>query len=364
MSTNSICQGEQALILWPLILNGIEIDFAYTSFKWSNNAKNQAGVTCVIIGMRSKSNAPKYLFEGNVVNKVSTINPYLTISTVLTIFKATTPISEFPTMLQGCASSDDGHYMLSPYERKELMRHYKDIEKIIKPVQGSQEFIRGEERYCIWITDELLDYAKSLPPINKKIRDVYNFRIRSKRANTIKSAETPYKFGEIRYKDSPCIIVPRVSSETRKYIPIGYLNAGTVILDSAFSIYDAPTWLFGVITSLIHMVWVKTVGGRLKTDYRYSAQLCYNTFPFPTISPQKKAEIEAAAENVLVTREFYPDKTLADLYDPDKMPQDLRDAHARLDDIVESCYPGYPFANDEARLECLFKLYEKMTAKK
>ena len=363
VSTNSICQGEQALILWPLILNGIEIDFAYTSFKWSNNAKNQAGVTCVIIGMRSKSNAPKYLFEGNVVNKVSTINPYLTISTVLTIFKATTPISEFPTMLQGCASSDDGHYMLSPYERKELMRHYKDIEKIIKPVQGSQEFIRGEERYCIWITDELLDYAKSLPPINKKISDVYNFRIRSKRANTIKSAETPYKFGEIRYKDSPCIIVPRVSSETRKYIPIGYLNAGTVILDSAFSIYDAPTWLFGVITSLIHMVWVKTIGGKLETRYRYSAQLCYNTFPFPTISPQKKAEIEEAAENVLVTREFYPDKTLADLYDPDKMPQDLRDAHARLDDIVESCYPGYPFANDEARLECLFKLYEKMTKK-
>jgi hypothetical protein len=155
-----------------------------------------------------------------------------------------------------------------------------------------------------------------------------------------------------------------VSSETRKYIPIGYLDAGTVILDSAFSIYDAPTWLFGIITSLIHMVWVKTVGGKLETRYRYSAQLCYNTFPFPRITEEKKKEIESAAENILVTREYHlVDKTLADIYDPDKMPQDLREAHARLDDIVESCYPGYPFASDEARLECLFKLYEKMTSK-
>ena len=364
VSTNSICQGEQVLILWPLILDGIEIDFAYTSFKWSNNAKNKAGVTCVIIGMRSISNSPKLLFDGQVVNQVATINPYLTISTVQTIYKATVPISEFPTMLQGCASSDDGHYMLTPYERKELISQYNDVGKIIKPIQGSQEFIKGEERYCIWITDELLDYAKSLPVINKKINDVYNFRLRSKRVNTIKSAETPYKFGEIRYKDSPCIIVPRVSSETRKYIPIGYLDAGTVILDSAFSIYDAPTWLFGIITSLIHMVWVKTVGGKLETRYRYSAQLCYNTFPFPKISSEKKREIEAAAEEVLITREYYPEKTLAELYDPDKMPQDLREAHAKLDDIVESCYPGYPFASDEARLECLFKLYEKMTSGK
>ena len=141
---------------------------------------------------------------------------------------------------------------------------------------------------------------------------------------------------------------------------MGYLNEKDVVSDSAFALYDAPTWLFGILTSKLHMVWVRAVGGRLKTDYRYSAQHCYNTFPFPKISAEKKAEIEKAAENVLVTREFYPDKTLADLYDPDTMPQDLREAHAKLDDIVESCYPGYPFASDEARLECLFKLYEKM----
>ena len=184
----------------------------------------------------------------------------------------------------------------------------------------------------------------------------------SKRESTFVLSDTPHKFGEIRYKESPCIIVPRVSSENREYIPIGYLDEGTVISDSAFAVYDAPTWLFGILTSKLHMVWVKTVGGRLKTDYRYSAQLCYNTFPFPPISSEKKAAIESAAEDVLITREYYPERTLAELYDPDKMPQDLREAHARLDDIVESCYPGYPFASDEARLECLFKLYEKMTA--
>ena len=186
----------------------------------------------------------------------------------------------------------------------------------------------------------------------------------SKRESTYVLSATPHQFGEIRYKESPCIIVPRVSSENREYIPIGYLESGTVISDSAFAIYDAATWLFGILTSKLHMVWVKTVGGKLETRYRYSAQLCYNTFPFPKISAEKKQEIESAAEDVLITREYYPEKTLAELYDPDKMPQDLREAHAKLDDIVESCYPSYPFASDEARLECLFKLYEKMTAKK
>ena len=142
---------------------------------------------------------------------------------------------------------------------------------------------------------------------------------------------------------------------------MGLLDEKTVVSNSAFAIYDAQTWLFGILTSRMHMTWVRTVGGRLKTDYRYSAQLCYNTFPFPKVSEAKKQAIEEAAEEVLITRENYPGSTLADLYDPDKMPQDLREAHARLDDIVESCYPGYPFANDEDRLECLFRLYEKMT---
>ena len=179
----------------------------------------------------------------------------------------------------------------------------------------------------------------------------------------MKLAERPYQFREHPDLDREKIIIPSVSSERRKYIPIGYLDKGTVVSNLAFAIYDASLWLFGILTSAMHMTWVRTVGGRLETRYRYSAGLCYNTFPFPTISDTKKSEIEEAATNVLLARANYPEKTLADLYDPEKMPEDLREAHEELDRIVESCYPGAPFANDEARLECLFRLYEKMTAK-
>ena len=190
-------------------------------------------------------------------------------------------------------------------------------------------------------------------------------RLASSKAATREWAERPYMFTERRYKNSSCIIVPSTSSERREYIPMGYLDDGVVVTNSAFAIYDAPVELFGILTSRIHMDWVRAVGGRLETRYRYSNTLCYNTFPFPPISDEKKAEIEEAATNVLVAREPYltVGKTLADLYDPDKMPDDLREAHHRLDDIVESCYPGYPFSSDEARLECLFKMYEKMTKK-
>jgi len=215
----------------------------------------------------------------------------------------------------------------------------------------------------LWITEDSLSIALQNPSIYQRIKRCKEARLASKRSSTNKLAEFPYRFGEIRYKEEECIIVPEVSSEKRPYIPIGYMAKGTVITNRAFAIYGAPIWLFGVISSAIHLLWTKTFCGRLETRYNYSATLCYNTFPFPKISDEKKQEIESAAEKVLITREYYPEKTLAELYDPDKMPQDLREAHAKLDDIVESCYPGYPFASDEARLECLFKLYEKMTKK-
>jgi hypothetical protein len=193
------------------------------------------------------------------------------------------------------------------------------------------------------------------------MENVRSFRLKSTKMSTVEWAEKPYAFTERRYKNSPCIIVPSHSSERREYIPIDYLDAGTVISNAAFAVYDAPLWLFGILTSRMHMTWVRTVGGRLKTDYRYSAQLCYNTFPFPSITSAQQEEIAAAAEEVLGVREDHPGLTLADLYDPDRMPADLRQAHAELDNLVEQCYPGYPFATDEDRLECLFKLYEKMT---
>ena len=201
-----------------------------------------------------------------------------------------------------------------------------------------------------------------IPEIKRRVNNVVEIRKKSSRPNL---AEIPHLFAQITQPlGNNLIVVPSTSSENRKYIPIGFLDNKTIVSNAAFALYDAPSWLFGILTSAMHMVWVKTVGGRLETRYRYSAQLCYNTFPFPKISAAKKKEIADAAEDILVTREFHVGKTLAELYDPEKMPQDLLEAHEKLDDIVESCYPGYPFANDEARLECLFRMYEKMTSKK
>ncbi len=196
-----------------------------------------------------------------------------------------------------------------------------------------------------------------------RVEQTKKMRLDSPDVSGRKLAEKSYQFRE-HPELSECIIIPAVSSESREYIPMGYLDAGTVVSNSAFAIYDAETWLFGLLKSKMHMAWVRTVGGRLKTDYRYSAQLCYNTFPFPKITDTQREALAEAAEEVLITRAGHPEKTLAEMYDPDKMPDDLREAHRVLDDLVDSCYPGYPFANDEARLECLFKLYEKMTSKK
>ena len=365
VTTNSICQGEQVALLWPFILGkGVEITFAYHSFKWSNNAKNNAGVTCVIIGLAARNQSQKVLFDEDKQKIVTNINPYLSEGSANIVEKRNASLSGFANMSFGSMPNDGGCLLLDEYEKEQLLLEDSRAEALIHPLLGALEFIRGEKRYCLWITDELLSLALSIKSVALRIGKCRELRASSKRASTNALADTPHQFGEIRYKNGNCIIVPGVSSEQRKYIPIGYLDAGTVITNSAFAVYDAPIWLFGILTSALHMVWVKTVGGKLETRYRYSAQLCYNTFPFPEISAEKKQEIESAAEEVLITREYYPEKTLAEMYDPDKMPQDLREAHAKLDDIVESCYPGYPFASDEARLECLFKLYEKMTSGK
>lgn len=365
VSTNSISQGEQVALLWPSIIEKrVEIAFAYHSFKWSNNAKYNAGVTCIIIGLRSNSNEPKFLFEGINKKKVNNITPYLTDGNVLLIEKASKSICGLKEMSFGSMPNDGGALILDEYEKDQLIGSYPSVSSFIKPLIGSDEFLHSYKRYCLWITEDTLSIALQNPSIYQRIKRCKEARLASKRGSTNKLAELPYRFGEIRYKEEECIIVPEVSSERRSYIPIGYMAKGTVITNRAFAIYGAPIWLFGVISSAIHLLWTKTFCGRLETRYNYSNTLCYNTFPFPKISDEKKQEIESAAEEVLITRENYPEKTLAELYDPDKMPQDLREAHAKLDDIVESCYPGYPFASDEARLECLFKLYEKMTSAK
>lgn len=367
VSTKSICQGEQVALLWEVLINNqICLNFAYSGFRWNNNAKNKAHVFCVIIGIANESETEQAkLYTETEIKTGKRITPYLQLSdNNVIVKKERKSISNLPSMDYGSKPADGGNLILDSYEKEELIAKDKRAETFIYNYVGAEDYINGKKRYCLWISDNMKDEALSIPSIRERVHKVYEMRKGSKKKATQEDAEFPYRFAECRYDNSECIIIPRHTATDRKYIPFGYLPLNSVVADSSFAIYNAPVWLFGIVTSLMHMVWTKMFGGYLGTSIRYSNTLCYNTFPFPKISAEKKQEIESAAENVLITREYYPEKTLAELYDPDKMPQDLREAHAKLDDIVESCYPGYPFASDEARLECLFKLYEKMTAKK
>lgn len=363
VSTNSICQGEQVAVLWSLILSmNEEISFAHTSFKWANNAKYNAGVTVIVVGVSNKNKSTKHLYTTDKQISTPTINPYLSIGTSIIVHKEIHTPKGYPKLCFGCMPYDGGNLLMDSAEYEDFIAKYPSDSHYLRLMYGSEEFINGKPRHCLWIDDNEAEDALRNEEIARRVERTRNLRLDSTDTSCLKLAERPYQFREHPDLNREKIIIPRVSSERRKYIPMGFLDKGFVISDSAFAIYDASLWLFGILTSEMHMIWVRTVGGRLETRYRYSAGLCYNTFPFPSIPDTKKSEIEEAATNVLLARANYPEKTFADLYDPDKMPEDLREAHEELDRIVESCYPGAPFANDEARLECLFRLYEKMTA--
>lgn len=365
VTTNSICQGEQVILLWkPIFENNIEIFFAYSSFKWSNNAKYNAGVTVAIIGISNKSNEHKKLYSNNSFVVTKNINAYLLSAGnifIENLSKSKNP--DFAIMLKGSSPTDDGALILSKTERDNFIEKYPNNIDWVKIFIGSEEFINGKERYCLWINDNVSEQAFANDFVAGRLEKCRKMRLTSPKIATQKMADFPWVFGERRYSASESIIIPRHSSENRDYIPIGFLDENTVIADSAFAIYDAQLWLFGILTSKMHMAWVKAVGGKLETRYRYSATLCYNTFPFPKITDIKRTEIEQAAEDVLMAREQHSEKTLAQMYDPGHMPANLREAHSKLDRMVESCYRPAPFHSDEERLEHLFALYEKMTKK-
>lgn len=365
VTTNSICQGEQVELLWPYIIdNKLEIGFAHLSFKWSNNAKNNAGVTVAIINVRNICNKPKYIYYEEKIRLVNNINPYLAESTNIIVGRSSEPISKFPKMYFGSMPRDGGHLLLTTEEKIKLIEQYPDLKTIIKRNIGSAEFIRGLDRYCFWITEDNKNLAYKTPPVFERLKKVESFRLESNAESTRLYADRPYMFVQRAYQETNSIIIPRVSSERREYIPIGLLDSSTIISDSAMAIYYAELWLFGVLTSRMHMVWVKAVAGRLKTDYRYSAQLCYNTFPFPNITNRQKELLDDFVDRVMEERYKEQSKTFAELYDPDKMPQGLRDAHRELDLYIDSIYRQKPFENDEERLSHLFTMYERMTKKK
>lgn len=362
VSTNSICQGQQVALLWPNILNGnVEIGFAHLSFKWTNNAKGNAGVTVIILGLRNLSSDSKYLFDRNIKKEARNINAYLLDGANIIVSERMSPISKFPRMNFGNMPNDGGGLILDEQEKEQLLKENKGALKFIRVLLGSAEYIRGEKRYCLWIEDNDVSEAEKTEFIKKRIEITRSHRVKSKDKGTNELAKRPHQFRDRNVAKENQLIIPRVSSERRNYIPCGYLGNDIIASDSALVIYDANPFLFAVINSKMHMVWVRTVGGKLKTDYRYSAKLCYNTFPFPEISVKQKENLNLYVFAILDERAKHPEKTMAQLYDPDKMPKGLRQAHEDLDKAVEQYYRLQPFTSDTERLEYLFKLYEEMT---
>ena len=361
VSTNSITQGEQVSLLWPLIYNyNLEIGFAYNSFKWDNNAKGNAGVSVVIIGIQNIQKNKKFLINGSLKQKVNKINSYLISREEVIVKSRTYPLSKLPTLLKGSMPNDGGNLILSENDFDDFKNKYPNSIKYIRKFIGAQEFINDKKRYCFWITDSNFEDSYKNPEIKRRIECVRKLRESSKRKATQALSKKPYLFGEVRHKESNSIIIPRHTSENRKYIPIGFLSSDIIVSDSALVLYEAHAWMFSILTSKMHQIWIRIIGGKLETRIRYSSSLVYNTFPFPNISKQRKEELTQSALNVIDERLKHSEKTIAELYDPDKMPEGLREAHHQNDLAVERCYRSNPFSSDEERLEYLFKLYETM----
>lgn len=364
VSTNSICQGEQAGILWPLIHSrGLEIGFAHQSFKWQNSAKGNAGVTCIVTGIRHASNEDKHLISGGLARKVKNIGPYLIEMDNSFVLSRSKSIGFQSVMTKGSQATDDGNLILLPSEKDELLATAPQAAPLIRRFVGGQEFLKGIERWCIWIDDDTRQLASSIPAIAKRLEQVEIFRAKSKKKQTRKFAALPHRLTEIRYANRDAIIAPRVSSETRSYYPVGMLPIGTVVSDQAFCIYGAEEYILAILSSKMHAIWLATVAGRMKTDFRYSNTLVYNTFPIPILSPEQKLELEDHAVSILGAREAHPGRKITYLYSPKTMPDNLLKAHIALDETLENIYIGRTFRSDAERLEHLFKLYASQIKK-
>lgn len=365
VTTNSITQGVQVPFLWNKIFeNNVYIHFAVKSFRWTNNAKGNAGVSVAIIGLSFKECRNILLFDNNIKEKVKSISPYLIKDTNVIVQEISKPPKGFPPLVKGNMPSDDGNLILTQEETDELVFKYPESKRFIKKFISAGDFLNGNTRYCLWIDPKDEQEAKRIPIIKERTDKLYKFRSESKAKSTRDYANYDYCFRQICYKATDGIVVPGVSSERRDYIPSGYLGNDTIVSNSALVIYDAEPWIFGIIHSKMHMVWVRAISGKLETRYRYSAKLCYNTFPFPEITIKQKETLNMYVFDILDERAKHPEKTMAQLYNPDTMPKGLLHAHQELDTAIEQCYRLQPFKNDTERLEYLFKMYEKMVNEK
>lgn len=363
VSTNSVCQGQHVSLMFSKIFGaGVEIGFAHTSFKWKNSARDNAGVTVIILSLRNPDQTKKLLFTDMVVSEVGNINPYLSDADNLIIGTRSKPISNLPAMLYGSKPADGGNLILTQLDADEMISDYPGVSKFIKPMIGAGDMIDGSKRYCIWINDEEIDEAMSIPPVALRIQAVKDFRLKSKKAATKKIADIAHAFGERRYRKDQCIVIPVVSSENRRYIPIVLSDENTVPLNTTQIIPNGQLEDFSILNSSIHMAWTRAVCGRLETRLSYSSSIVWNNFPIKPLTAEERKTLATAGREILMARATHPDMTLADMYKADKMPADLRAAHEENDRLVDNLYRKGGFTSDEDRLTALFNLYEQMTA--
>ena len=375
VSTNSICQGEQVVGVWqPLYKRfGVNIDFAYQTFKWGSEAKDKAAVHCVIVGFSTNhNNEKKQLFSStDKLDLVDNINPYLLSGKTIFVESVKTPICPVSPMYFGSKPTDGGYFFLTPEEKQEIVRREPQSEKYIRKVLGAQEYINNVERYCLWLVGITPSELKSSPMIYERVKKVREFRLGSKAESTRKFADRPTEFKQNAQPNKPYLIVPRVSSENRRYVPIGYIDPEVIATDATQIIPNATLYEFGVITSNVHMAWMRTVAGRLEMRYRYSNTIVYNTFPWPQVTEEQKVFIAKTAQEILDARSLYPNSSLAHLYDETAMPGELRKAHQKNDVAVMKAYGMIKKVNGKDKLMTesetmskLFEMYEQITSKK
>lgn len=366
VSTNSICQGEQAALIWHPLIGGdseTEIGFAHTSFKWTNGAQGNAGVTCIVVGLQNVTPDTKRLFTADEESKVSIVNEFLRPLPHVWVWDQQSSLSNLPTITFGNMPNDGGFLAPRSASREDLVGKGDTGHQFVRRFCGADEFLAKRERFCLWINEDQSRAACAIPEIHDRVEKCRVKRSKSDRAATRSLAGVPYRFGEVRHVDSESIIFPRHTSEKREYIPLGFLDSSTIIGDSALAVYNAQPWTFGVLSSKMHMEWTKLVAGRLKTDPRYSS-FVYNNFPIPSISDKTKEALEEAVFEIIDIREEFHEMTYAEMYDPDKMPDKLLQAHRTLDAIVDRCYRDKPFKDVNERLEHLIALYKQMTGQK
>ncbi len=362
VSTNSITQGEQVANVWKILVErfNLHIDFAYRTFKWSSESANMAAVHCVIIGFStSPSTKQKIIFDGEEKIVVQNINFYLQDSATVFIESRTKPICNVPEMIYGNKPTEGGNLIIEANDYADFIKKEPAAKKFIRPLIGADEFINGKKRYCLWLVDAAPNEIKKMPLVYQRVKNVRDFRLKSAKAQMHEDANRPTEFQEIRQSATSYILVPRVSSENRRYIPMGFLPPNVIASDAVQIIPDATIYHFGILTSSIHMAWMRAVAGRLKSDYRYSATIVYNNFVWCDPTAEQRRTIEKTAQNILDVRAQYPDATLADLYNDILMPKNLRDAHKENDSAVMAAYKfSADFTESDIVIE-VFKLYER-----